>query len=283
MTSEADSSGASIDAQCKALLAWALPRLGLRWAGFRNVRGQVQKRLLRRIRELGLPDVAAYRELLERDPSEWQVLDDASRVTISRFFRDREVFEGLRRDVLPALSAAARARGAAELRCWSAGCASGEEPYSLALLRGLGMPGEMPLAIVATDADERVLARARCASYERGSLHELPEAWTALGFEEVDADELRVRAAFRAVVQLRRQDLRHEMPDGPFDLVMCRNLALTYFDVPLQRETLTRIAGRMVAGGALVVGSQEHWPGGLEALFEPWPGLRFTHRRLSRP
>jgi chemotaxis protein methyltransferase CheR len=145
------------------------------------------------------------------------------------------------------------------------------------------MPAELPLSIVATDADAQVLERARQASYERGSLRELPESWLALGFEASEAGELRVRERFRTRVELRRQDLRHTLPEGPFDLVMCRNLVLTYFDVPLQRETLARIAGCMVEGAALVVGSQEHWPGELEAHFAPWPGQPHTYRRVSRP
>jgi chemotaxis protein methyltransferase CheR len=275
---------ASTDAQCKALLAWALPRLGLRWAGFRNVRGQVQKRVLRRMRELGLADVAAYRQRLESDPDEWHVLYDASRVTISRFFREREVWDGLRAQVLPALIAAARERGATELRCWSAGCASGEEPHSLALLHGLGLPAELsrlPIAITASDADERVLERARRACYDRATLRELPQAWIEHGFTPGEAGQLRMRDAFRERVTLRREDLSRSMPEGPFDLVLCRNLVLTYFDAPLQREVLTRVAERTVDGGALVVGKGEQLPDGLAALFEPWPGLPLTFRRAA--
>jgi hypothetical protein len=77
------------DAECVALLRWALPRLGLRWPGFRKVRRQVCKRINRRIKELGLADVAAYREHLERVPEEWPRLDALCRITISRFYRDR--------------------------------------------------------------------------------------------------------------------------------------------------------------------------------------------------
>jgi chemotaxis protein methyltransferase CheR len=83
------------DAECVALLRWALPRLGLRWPGFRKVRRQVCKRITRRIRELGLADVTTYRERLESVPEEWPELDALCRITISRFYRDRAVFDHL--------------------------------------------------------------------------------------------------------------------------------------------------------------------------------------------
>lgn len=268
-------------AECVSLLQWAAPRLRLRWRGFRNVRGQVCKRLARRARALGLSGPSAYRRRLEEDPLEWSFLDAACRVTISRFHRDRRVFEQLRSDVLPVLIAAARARRASALRCWSAGCASGEEPYTLAIVHrhGLAEPDRtLPISITATDAEPVVLERARRACYEHGTLRELPEAWIAAAFDARDG-ELCVRPELREVVELRCEDLRASMPEGPFDLVLCRNLVLTYLDEPLQREVLARIAARMVPGAALVVGLHEVLPEGAAALFEPWPGTRAVHRR----
>ena len=78
-----------------AFLQWAVPRLGLRWAGFRNVRGQVEKRVGRRVAELALPDLAAYRARLQADPAEWEVLRGLCGVTISRFYRDRRVWDAI--------------------------------------------------------------------------------------------------------------------------------------------------------------------------------------------
>jgi chemotaxis protein methyltransferase CheR len=77
------------DAECVDFLQWALPRLGLRWQGFRKVRRQVCRRVARRIAELGLADADAYRLYLERNPQEWDALAELCRVTISRFWRDR--------------------------------------------------------------------------------------------------------------------------------------------------------------------------------------------------
>lgn len=267
-------------AECVSLLEWALPRLGLRWRGFRNVHGQVCKRLARRARVLGLPGPRAYRQRLEDDPLEWSFLEAACRITISRFHRDRRVFEQLRADVLPELIAAARARRASALRCWSAGCASGEEPYTLAIVHRHGLAEQdraLPISITATDAEPVVLERARRACYQRATLRELPDAWIAAAFD-TEEGELCLRSELREMVELRCEDLRSTMPEGPFDLVLCRNLVLTYFDERLRREVLTRIAARMVPGAALVVGIHEAFPQGLEAVFEPWPGVRAVHR-----
>ena len=86
---------------CTTFLQWALPQRNLCWPGFRKVRRQVCKRLTRRIRELGLDDLAAYRRRLEAEPAEWRAFDECCHITISRFFRDRGVFEVLRKRVLP--------------------------------------------------------------------------------------------------------------------------------------------------------------------------------------
>jgi chemotaxis protein methyltransferase CheR len=250
------------NAECVALLRWALPRLGLRWPGFRKVRRQVFKRIARRIAELGLADVAAYRKRLEGTAEEWPELDALCRITISRFYRDRAVFDHLGKVVLPVLAAAALARGAPTLCCWSAGCGSGEEPYSLALLWSFrpahSFPG-LSLAIVATDADEMLLARAARGCYPRGTLRELPAEWTGCAFIR-DQELYCLRPAFREGVLFLRQDIRSAQPEGLFDLVLCRNLVFTYFETGLQRRTLKDIAARMRPGAALVVGRGEAVP-----------------------
>ena len=132
------------DSDCVEFLQWSLSRLRMRWQGFRKVRGQVCKRIERRLHELGLPDVAAYRMFLETNDDEWAMLDSLCNITISRFYRDREVFRFLEQEVLVTLSDDALARGESVLRCWSIGCASGEEPYTLALLWDLVMARRFP-------------------------------------------------------------------------------------------------------------------------------------------
>lgn len=121
------------DEDCVEFLQWALPRLHLRWPGFRKVRRQVCRRVERRARELGLAGIDEYRAYLEADEAEWRRLDELCHITISRFFRDRGVFRFLEVEDLPALAQSARARGGL-VRAWSAGCASGEEAYALMIV-----------------------------------------------------------------------------------------------------------------------------------------------------
>ncbi len=249
------------DAGCVAFLQWALPRLRLRWPGFRRVRRQVCRRVAGRVRELGLPDLASYRTFLESQPAEWEVLDRLCRVTISRFYRDRAVWEALAREVLPALGP--------EPRAWSAGCASGEEAYTLALL--------WELRIVATDVDEAVLRRARAGVYAAGSLKKLPPELRDRGFLP-EGVRWKIRPEIAACVSFLRHDVRAGAPDGPFDLVLCRNLAFTYFDEELQCDVAATLASALRPGGALVVGAHERLPDGATG-FEPWPAVPHVIRR----
>jgi chemotaxis protein methyltransferase CheR len=219
--------------ECVAFLQWALPRLGRRWAGYRKVRRQVCRRVRRRFEDLGLDGFDSYRARLEARPDEWAVLDGLMNVTISRFNRDRGVFACLRDEVLNS-----------GMRVWSAGCASGEEPYTLAILcEGLD--------ILATDVEPEMLRRAKAARYPPSALRELPDRDA---FTDGVLDE-----RFRRVVTFALHDVRDEPPPGPFDLVLCRNLAFTYFDEATQRDVLRRIAS---VTDLLVIGAHECLPDG---------------------
>ncbi|MFQ5349588.1 MAG: CheR family methyltransferase [Thermoanaerobaculia bacterium] len=258
------------DADCVAFLRWALPRLDLRWRGFRRPRRQVCRRVERRFRALGLPHVAAYRDRLLEDPAEWERLAPLCRVTISRFFRDRMLFESLGEEVLPELARSPGAAGRGELSIWSAGCGAGEEPYSLAILARLSPSRLGPrLRIQGTDVDPRQLERARQAVYPESSLRDVPPAWREAAFSAAGEGRWLLDPTYRRGVELTLQDLRLEAPAGPFHLVLCRNLAFTYFAESLQREALHRIRTRLAPGGALVVGGHETLPADSTG-FEPW-------------
>lgn len=270
------------DASCVAFLTWALPRLGFTWSGFRRVRRQVCRRIGERLQELRLPDAAAYREYLDRHPEEWRVLDAFCTISISRFYREAAVFDYLGRIVLPALAEAALVRGDASLVAWSAGCASGEEPYSLTILWRLALAQRFPglsLRVLATDLDPRLLARGRDARYRSSSLRELPDAWRDAAFTR-EGPLFVLKPEFREGVVFLQHDLRHEPPEGPFDLVLCRYLAFTYFDEGRQRETLERFLGVLHTGGALVVGRKEQLPEAAPGL-TPWHPRAGVYRRSA--
>jgi chemotaxis protein methyltransferase CheR len=271
------------DTDCTAFLQWALPRTGLRWPGFRKVRRQVCKRLKRRMRDLGLEDFSAYRARLEADPAEWRVFDDCCHITISRVFRDRGVFEVVRKRVLPDIAARAKQAGR-NARAWSAGCAAGEEPYTLKILWDLEVVGSFPgvaLSIIATDVDETMLARAREACFEATSLHELPPHLVEKAFDQV-GPLFCAKQQHRKGIDFQIQDLRSEAPTPLFDLVLCRYVAFTYFAPPLQEQVLARIVDRLLPGGYIVIGTHERLPSNGSALM-PLAGAPQVFNKAGGP
>lgn len=262
------------DCDCISLLQWALPRLHMRWRGFRKVRGQVCKRIQRRMRELSITDVARYRAHLELHADEWQVLYGLCRITISRFWRDKGAYLSLGSDVLPTLARRAIHRGDDGLRVWSAGCGSGEEPYSLALLWELKLRDRFPslkLHVLATDIDNTLLTRAKTACYGYGSLKDLPADWRVIAFEQID-DAYCLRMRFKHSVTFRHHDVRDPPPSNRFDLTLCRNLAFTYFDESKQRAVIGHLINALVPDGAVMLGSHEHLPADEQRL-KVWPSL----------
>jgi len=253
------------DADCVAFLQWALPQMRMRWGGFRKVRGQVCKRISRRMAELELPTLSVYRSFLNKNTGEWQTLSKLCRVTISRFYRDRGTFEILARDLLPHI---AQNSAGNELRVWCAGCASGEEPYTLKILWEFLVKQTAPgieLKITATDSDPKMLERAGKACYPASSLRELPPGWKEQAFERTGNDYC-LRGDYREGIEFLEQDIIRAAPAGSFHMVFCRNLVFTYFDKELQRECLERITKNIPPGGALLIGCHESLPPPHEGL-----------------
>lgn len=203
------------------------------------------------------------------------------RISIARFYRDRAVFDRLRDAGLPALGRAVLNRAETTLRCWRLGCAAGEEPYPLHRLWQVAVQPQFPgLAchILATDTAPHLLARAAAGCYPASSLREVPAAWRTTAFTPRDDPDC-LPAEFRQGVEFQPQDIRTAAPSGPFDLILCHNLAFTYFDEPGQSRALARLTERLQPGGILVIGKTEPWPADHPAL-TPWDAhLRFYRRR----
>lgn len=261
------------DQECVEFLQWALPELRLRWQGFRQVRGQVCKRIGSRLRQLGLSRIEQYRAYIESCDAEWLVLENLCHITISRFYRDAEMFRALEHEVAPKLATAAAESGEKMLQLWCAGCASGEEAYTLNILWRLAVKRLMPrlkIRIVATDANYDVLKRANAGCYRFGSFKELPDEWLEKAFTQ-SGDLYCVRPEYRNNILFQHQDIRAEMPEGRFHLIFCRNLVFTYFEPPQQKEVARQLADKLFPGGVLVIGVEETLPANIKGL-HPWPG-----------
>ncbi len=263
------------DQDCVRFLQAALPRLDLKWAGYRKVRRTVCKRIGRRLRELDLTDLEAYALLIENSPEERARLDAFCRIPISRFYRDRGVFDALADPLLPQLAQRSSAEGRRALRCWSAGCASGEEVYSLRLIWDLSLQQRFPdlrLTILATDADAGMLARAAAACYPPGCLKDAPAAWLETAFLR-SRQLLCLRPEYRRDITFRREDIREVQPEGLFDLILCRNLVFTYFAEALQSRLLKDLGERLLPGGLLVLGAHERLPAESAGFTRAGPSL----------
>ena len=249
-----------MDQDCIQFLQWALPQLEMEWKGFRKVRKQVCKRIKRRMRQLELNDWEDYRLFLEHHKDEWSNLDSFCRITISRFYRDRRLFDYLGEKVIPKLIETFP--NEKELSSISIGCASGEEPYTIAIMWkdkiGLSYP-EVSLKITALDADTVQLQRAQSARYSSASLKELPQDWKARAFIH-ESDMYRLKESYKKEVTFIHSDIRTFEIKEPVHLVCCRNLVATYFSIKLQIEIFQKIRGSMPSGAALILGAHEQLP-----------------------
>ena len=239
--------------------------LGLQWRPFQR-RG-VKRKIERRIAEIGLSDFEEYLLVVEKNPQERKHLSKILTVTISRFFRDKEVFETLSQSVIPVLLKEDRK----ELRIWSVGCASGEEPYSFSILWKEKFEKAWPqvrLSVLATDIDETMLERAREGKYRKSSLKEMPEE-TLVNFFKTPNGFYVIDSAIRESVEFKRHDILHDQPFSRMDMVFCRNLAFTYFSKESQMEVLREIALSLKEKGYLVIGKDEFIPLTYPTLFVP--------------
>jgi chemotaxis protein methyltransferase CheR len=244
-----------------AFLTRVADRLQLQPASFERLHGRIRKKVVRRLHGLGLQDFEGYLGWLADHPEEWDVLDELCRVVVSRCCRDAECWRELQDEVVPALAGAALQSGRQELDVWSVGCASGEEAWTCRLMWDLGVAVDFPslqMTVLATDVDPVLIARAERACYPASSLRELPQLWRAAF--AVDGEEHCLRDEFRHGIEFAVQDVRAEMPEGPFDLVLCRNVVFTYFDIRLQRRLSAAMHARLRPNGRIIVGRGESDP-----------------------
>jgi chemotaxis protein methyltransferase CheR len=221
----------------------------------------VRSRLAKRLRALGLSTVQQYLDVVERDATRAELAEMVDVLTTNKtsFFREIDHFRLLQDVVLPEF-----ARTGAPIRIWSAGCSTGEEPYTIAMVvRGTLGSAASRVRILATDISARVLARARDATYDADALDDVPDAVRRAHFEAVGApaDRVRITPATAALVQFARLNLMGDWPmKGPFDAIFCRNVMI-YFDKPTQERLVARYSALLAPGGYLFVGHSESLSG----------------------
>ena len=217
-------------------------------------------RLSRRVRGLGMTRFRDYLAAVEQDEGERVEMLDRIVTNETRFFREPHQFTFLENDVLPRWRAeAAQRTRQRRVRVWSAGCSTGQEPYSIAMTLLAHLEG-WQIEILATDISRRALREAVTGIWPLEKAGEIPQEFLKtymLRGVRSQAGTMSAGDQLRALIRFQRLNLNDELPDiGAFDLVFCRNV-LIYFDPDSRAQALRRILGRLAPAGHLFVGHSE--------------------------
>lgn len=218
----------------------------------------IKRRLARQMATSGKKNIADYLTLLSKDPAEFARLSSTFLIKVTEFFRDAPLFEKLRKEIVPELIEEARNRGAHELRLWSAGCATGEEAYSIAILIAEALresAHSLNVRIFGTDIDDAAISFARRGIYPKQSLASLSPDLVKRYFT-VTEDGYEVVKGIRNMTVFGQHDLAQRAPFPRIDLALCRNV-LIYFSKELQTRTLQVFAFSLRNGGYMVLGKSE--------------------------
>jgi chemotaxis protein methyltransferase CheR len=216
--------------------------------------GLVVSRLGKRIRELNLDGFPAYLDRVQSDPAEQRDMIDRLTTNKTSFFRESAHFEFLRNTALPQW-------GGREVTIWSAGCSSGEEPYTMAtVLYDFAQGGSANGRILATDLSHRVLAKAKEGVYAADTVRDIPGQTLARHFEkrhEPTGDRYVAREHLREIITFGKVNLMEEWPmRGPFEAIFCRNVMI-YFDRDTQERLVQRFSKLLAPDGYLFIGHSE--------------------------
>ncbi len=259
----------------ETILAELEVRGGLDLKGYR--RSILDKRLQLRLSRLSLAHPSEYLDLLRSDPLEYERLIDTLSVRCSSFFRDPIVFETMAQIVIPVILERKRKAGSHEVRVWCAGCAEGEEAYSIAVLVNEAIKSdghEWVAHIFATDVSRQAIQSAQRAFYTRERLIDVKLGIldkyfrpSGQGFEVLPFLRQMVRFSMDDILS-RERHAPSESVFGAFDLVLCRNV-LIYLLPEVQERVLQKLCRSLVNGGYLVLGSSESLGTGVQSRFMP--------------
>lgn len=228
----------------------------------------LRRRIAVRMRARGVHTYQDYARVLDSDSGEYDRLLDALTINVTKLFRNWSVYESLAEQVVPVLWKSDRE----PIHVWSAGCSSGEEPYSLAILfhRYAALHGQLErierVDVIGSDIDRASLAAAERGQYSESAFDETPAELRERYFSA--RPPFTIAPAVRRLVRFERRDLLDEFPvvEGGFDLITCRNV-LIYFDRDTQEQLLARFHDALAPGGFLVLGKVETLLGAVRSRF----------------
>src|ERR1700731_561999 len=242
------------DEAFEALLRYMRDSRGFDFTGYK--RTSLMRRVRHRMDQAGYTTFEQYLDVLQASSDEFASLFNTILINVTAFFRDPEAWEFIRVEVIPRMLAE---RGPADpIRVWSAGCASGQEAYTLAMLLAEARGPDafrQRIKIYATDIDEEALTEARAASYDAKAVESVPEDLLARYFEHVNGRYIFHKDLRRAVI-FGRNDMVKDAPISRVDLLVCRN-TLMYLNAETQRNVLGRLRFALAPQGTLFLGHAE--------------------------
>jgi two-component system, chemotaxis family, CheB/CheR fusion protein len=242
-----------VDPAFESLLHYLKDERGFDFTGYK--RSSLVRRVRRRMESVGLSDFEQYHDHLLLHPGEFTALFNTILINVTSFFRDTEAWDYLARTIVPELL---ERRESQDLRVWSAGCASGEEAYSIAMVlaEALGMDAVRErVKIYATDVDEEALAHARQGTYTAKEIEAIPSPMREKYLEPV-GERFAFRKELRRVVIFGRNDLVQDAPISHVDILSCRN-TLMYFNAETQEQILNRLHFALQPDGVVFLGKAE--------------------------
>jgi len=254
----------------------------LSWEGYRKVRKGVKKRIGRHMQQQGYRELSDYLSGLDRNPRAREECERLLTVSISRFFRDRHLWDILEGRILPALVE----NQPHELFAWSAGCACGEEVYSLKIVWDRLHLNHAPLPklkITATDLNPAYIQKAETGIYTPGSLKGLPADLKSDYFEPIPGQRrLAIKKFLKNHIDWKVRHLLNDPPERPFQIIFLRNNLLTYYQAHLKRKAFEKILHALTAPGVLIIGSHEALPY-LPPDMQPFPGYSYIFLKKGIP
>jgi chemotaxis protein methyltransferase CheR len=238
---------------------------GLQVKGYRD--SYIKRRIAVRMRTNEVGSYAEYIKVLNSSPEEYDLLLGNLTINVTQFFRDESAFEALRDDILPELISTKRKHGQRVVKAWCAGCATGEEPYSVAMLFHLVLGPEISSWVVkvyGTDIDQPSLTKAREGRYEKIASFGGREFREYFDFD----GQYKLKTEVKQMVRFSHYDLTSKHWSNHFDLIVCRNV-LIYFSPSLQEELLHTFYHCLNEDGYLVLGKTETLLGGSRMMFDP--------------
>ncbi|PLX98313.1 MAG: chemotaxis protein CheR [Desulfuromonas sp.] len=226
----------------------------------------IKRRIASRVRAKGLRSSANYVELLDADNDEIDALLAVLTIHVSHFFRNPSTYRVLEEKIFPELLAAARQTGRKQLRIWSVGCSSGEEPYSLALLLHEMVTDDVEVSILGTDISRPILKKAESGEYDAQRLAEVPDIVRERYFERVESTRFQLTEEIRQRVEFRSHDVLKNSDYPAADLILCRNVMI-YFSREEQAKILDRFARALGPDRFLVLGRAETLVGSARHIF----------------